>query len=97
MTNAGIFSITVTKKVVKRPNKSNNVTKNTNEVIQNELYTKKSRLRNSDFADDVFEDAKTAKTVQSRTEVDDLQRKSSFTLLKKYLLEANPFEIFRGC
>lgn len=75
------------------PDKNINVEAKVIETTNTELSTKNIRLRESDEDNDVFEDPKRPKTTQPNTTVNDLQRKSSFTLLRKSLLDTNPFAI----
>lgn len=81
--------ISATNDGVDPPDKNENITHSINETIFTNMNNKNSRPRESDD-DAVFESpAKNAKT----TNVGDLQRKASLTLLRKSILDMNPFAI----
>lgn len=84
------------------PDKSANEAENVNQKSNIELTTKNARPRSNDNLEDevennnVFEDVKRYKTNQDndiKTTVENLQRKSSFSLLRKSILDTNPFAI----
>lgn len=88
---------TSTSKIVEPPDKNSNSAENVNQVIPTEQLNTKNfrpRSKDDDLEDEVFDDAKRVKSdLKAKTTVGDLHRKSSFTLLKKSILDTNPFAI----